>query len=224
MSAPDGDGTPDRSTSSVVAADDPAAVERVVAALRSGGAVVVPTDTVYGLAALPSTPGAVERLFALKGRRPEVPLAVLVTDADSGASLAAEPSDGLRRAMDAHWPGPLTLVLRRGAAARGWDLGGEPATIGVRCPAHPLLRAVAAEVGPIATTSANRHGSPTPPAAVEAAASLTAPVALVVDGGPLAGTASTVIDATTSEWKVLREGAISLAEVRASVMSGGRER
>jgi tRNA threonylcarbamoyl adenosine modification protein (Sua5/YciO/YrdC/YwlC family) len=116
--------------------------------------------------------------------------------------------------MEAHWPGPLTLVLRRGGAAATWDLGGDPATIGVRCPAHPLVRAVAAEVGPVATTSANRHGRPTPATAAEAAASLTAPVAVVVDGGALEGEASTVVDVTGDDWRVLRVGPVDLDDLR----------
>ncbi len=202
--------------SPLVQAGDPAAVELAVAALRGGGAVVLPTDTVYGLAALPSVPGAVERIFALKGRRPDVPLAVLVADPVAGAALADGVTDDVRRVMDAHWPGPLTLVLRRGAEAAAWDLGGAADTIGVRCPAHPLVRAIAARVGPIATTSANRHGHPTPASAAEAAASLTAPVALVVDGGVLEGEASTVVDATTPEWRVLREGPLALVDLRRS--------
>lgn len=196
-----------------VDAQDPTAVERLVDALRAGSAVVLPTDTVYGLAALPSVPGAVDRLFALKGRRPDVPLAVLVADAAAGAALADGVPDDVRRVMDAHWPGPLTVVLRRAAEAAHWDLGGDAATIGVRCPAHPLIRAATAAVGPIATTSANRHGHPTPASAAEAAASLTAPVGLVVDGGPLHGVASTVIDATGSDWRVLREGPLTLADL-----------
>jgi L-threonylcarbamoyladenylate synthase len=102
------------------------------------------------------------------------------------------------------------VVVRRHPDRAGWDLGGDPGTIGVRCPDHPLVRAVAARTGPIATTSANRHGRPTPATAAEAAAALTGPVAVVADGSRLAGTASTVVDLTVEPWRVLRQGALDI--------------
>jgi tRNA A37 threonylcarbamoyladenosine synthetase subunit TsaC/SUA5/YrdC len=89
-------------------------------------------------------------------------------------------------------------------------------TIGLRCPAHRLILALAAEVGPLATTSANRHGEPSPPTATEVAAVLGEGVALVVDGGPCAARPSTVVDATGPHWRVLREGAVMLADVEAA--------
>ena len=195
---------------------DAVEVARVADALRTGGAAVLPTDTVYGLAALASEPGATERLFALKGRRPDVPLAVLVADRAAGVALADGVGDDVLRIMAAFWPGPLTLVLRRGPVSVAWDLGGDGATIGVRCPAHPLVRAIAAEVGPLATTSANRHGASTPATAAEAAGSLVGPVEVVVDGGRIEGTASTVLDVTGPTWRVLRDGPVSLDRLRAA--------
>lgn len=186
-------------------------VDALVAALEAGEPVVIPTDTVYGVAALPTVPGATARLYALKGRRPDVPLAVLVADAAALDELADEVPPGVPALVAAHWPGPLTLVVRRHPDRQGWDLGGDPRTIGVRCPADPLVRAVAARVGPIATTSANHHGQPTPPTAAEAAAALTAPVAVVADGGPLRGTASTVVDVTADPWRILRLGSLDAA-------------
>ncbi|WCO66445.1 L-threonylcarbamoyladenylate synthase [Iamia majanohamensis] len=195
---------------------DPDLVARLATALRAGEAVVLPTDTVYGLAALPSVPGATGRIFALKGRRPEVPLAVLVADVDAARAIASPWTDALDRIAAVHWPGALTLVVGRGGGAASWDLGGDPRTIGVRCPGHPLVRAVAALVGPIATTSANAHGQPTPPTAAEAAASLTGPVAVVADGGTLDGVASTVVDATGAALVLRREGALTLAQVEAA--------
>ena len=110
-----------------------------------------------------------------------------------------------------HWPGPLTLVLNRSESARRVDLGGSAQTVGIRCPDHRFVRALARRVGPIATTSANRHGRPTPATAVEAAESLTAPVALVIDGGPCGGVPSTVIDASSTPARVLRAGALDPA-------------
>ncbi len=184
--------------------------------LRAGGTVVLPTDTVYGLAALPGLAGATDGIFALKGRSHTQPLAVLVADLDQALALVEAPGPDAERWMRTLWPGPLTLVLRRSAAARSLDLGGDPATIGVRCPDHPLVRAVAAEVGPLATTSANRHGEPTPTTADAAAASLVGEPGLVVDGGPSGSVASTVVEATGETWKVLRVGAVPIERLEAT--------
>jgi len=188
-------------------------VDRLVAALEAGDPVVIPTDTVYGLAALPSVPGATSRLYALKDRRPDVPLAVLVAGPETLDEVSAASDPRVTALVRRHWPGPLTLVVRRRPALAVWDLGGDPGTIGVRSPDHPLVRAVAERVGPIATTSANRHGQPTPATAAAAAASLTGPVAVVADGGPRAGTASTVLDVTADPWRILRTGALTAADL-----------
>lgn len=187
------------------------------AALRGGGVVLLPTDTVYGIGVVAEIPGATSRLFALKSRSEGQPVAVLVADRDQALTLVDQPSDGLVRVMDRLWPGPLTVVVRRADAAVHLDLGGDPTTVGIRCPDHPFVRALAAEVGPLATTSANRHGEPTPATAAEAAASLSGPVALVVDGGALGSVASTVVDLTGSSAVVLREGAVSVADVEGAL-------
>lgn len=196
-------------------ADLDEAVAQIAAALRAGGAVVLPTDTVYGLVALPGDKGAIERLFALKGRGAEVPVAVLCADVEQALALA-DPSVGTPVAAVAArwWPGPLTLVLPRRVGV-GLHLGEPSSTIGLRVPAHDVVRAVAVLVGPIAATSANRHGEPTPTTAADVAAVLGPGLALVVDGGRVAARASTVIDATGDRWAVLREGPILSAEVLA---------
>lgn len=188
-------------------------VDEIVAALQSGQAVVLPTDTVYGLVALPGDPAATARLFSLKGRTEDVPLALLCASARQALALA-DPATGPAVAAVAErwWPGPLTLVVNR---RTGVDLHiGEPATtVGLRVPDHDLVRAVAARVGPIAGTSANRHGDPTPATAHEAAAALGSGVALVVEGGRQEGVASTVIDTTRWPWVVLRTGAVDPEEI-----------
>lgn len=184
-------------------------VHQIVAALEAGGVVLLPTDTVYGLAALPGDHAATDRLFALKGRRDDTPLAVLCADVDQALALA-DPSvaGALRDVGGRWWPGPLTVVAPRRAGVQ-LHLGEPASTIGLRVPDHDLVRAVAAQVGPIAATSANRHGVPTPPTAAEAAAQLGPGISLVVDGGPLSTTASTVVDATGDGWRILREGPIT---------------
>jgi L-threonylcarbamoyladenylate synthase len=178
-------------------------------ALRAGQAIVLPTETVYGLAALPSVPGATGRLFALKGRGPHVPVAVLCADVEQALALADSPGEAVREVAEKHWPGPLTLVLRR-RPDLGYELGEPATTIGLRCPDHALVQALAREVGPIATTSANRHGEPTPERAADLAALFGDRVALLLDGGPCTGIPSTVIDAVGEQWRVLRQGEVSV--------------
>ena len=184
----------------------------VVDALRAGEAVVLPTETVYGLATLPK---ATARIFELKDRGSDVPLAVLCADARQALALVDDPTDAVVRVARALWPGPLTLVLPR-RPGLDYELGEPASTIGVRCPDHDLVRAIAAEVGPIAVTSANRHRQPTPATAEEVARLFGDGVAAVVDDGELHGTPSTVVDATSldpAEWRVLRQGAVSLTDV-----------
>lgn len=183
--------------------------DAVVGALRAGRVVAIPTDTVYGLAVDPAAPGATARLFALKGRPADVPVAVLVSDAEQAARLADPVPASARDLMRDHWPGPLTLVLPRRTGV-DLDLGHPPTTVGIRCPDEPLVRRIAAAVGPLATTSANRHGEPTPPTAAEVAALFGDGVAVVVDGGPRPGAASTVVDCTGPEPVVLRQGRLVL--------------
>jgi tRNA threonylcarbamoyl adenosine modification protein (Sua5/YciO/YrdC/YwlC family) len=192
-------------------------VARAAAALQGGLLVGLPTDTVYGLAAAAEVPGATDRLFAAKGRGGEVPVAVLCADADQALALADPDTlgDDVRRIAARIWPGPLTLVLRR-RPDLAYALGEPVATIGVRCPDEPLVLALAAAVGPLATSSANRHGQPTPPTAAGVAEHFGADVALVVDGGERTAPPSTVVDAAGPEWRVLREGGLTLADLRAA--------
>jgi len=185
---------------------DPSALDAAEQALRAGGAIVLPTDTVYGLAALPEF---VDQLYSLKGRPESVPIAVLVASIEQAQTLVrvAEPA---RRVADALWPGPLTLVLE--------TLDGQ-STLGVRCPDHQFVRDLARRVGALSTTSANRHGEVTPPTAADAAAALEGDVALVIDGGPVHGVASTVVDACDETLTILREGPISAEQVRAAALT-----
>lgn len=190
-------------------ASDPAAADRIAEVLVAGGVAVLPTDTVYGLAAMPDDRAALARVFALKGRSADVPVAVLcATPAQALASAGAVRASAAVLAAQ-HWPGPLTLVLPRHPDLE-WDLGEPRSTIGVRCPDHELIRRVTDRVGPIAATSANRHGEPTPTTASAAADSLTGPVDLIVDGGEIEGSASTVVDATGERPVVLRQGPVAI--------------
>lgn len=195
----------------------PDAVERAAAVLRAGRVVVVPTDTVYGLAVAPQAGGTAAALFALKDRAPDVPVAVLCASQDQALGLAdpGSVSEDVRRIASRLWPGPLTLVLTR-LPGLDWDLGEPASTIGVRCPDHALLRALAAEVGPLATTSANRHRQPTPVGAGEVAAVFGADVGLVLDGGRCEAQPSAVVDATGPHLRLLRSGGIGLTDIEAA--------
>ncbi len=191
--------------------DDQAA--RVVAALERDDVVIIPTDTVYGLAANPKSPVAMARLFELK-RRPEgVPVAVLAASIEQASGLVRS-SDFFDELANRHWPGALTIVA---ASARnlGFHLGDTAnaegvATIGVRVPDFPLLQECARMFGPVAATSANIHGSPTitdPTSLVSAFGNV---VELIVDGGELEGLASTVVDVSGGHLDVLRQGVVQV--------------
>jgi L-threonylcarbamoyladenylate synthase len=175
-----------------------AAVALVAEVLVAGGTVLIPTDTVYGLAVLASGIGGVEALARIKGRDPDKPVAVLVASPAQGLELFDRPGEALTRLASALWPGSLTLVApaATGAPAPVVSASG---TIGVRCPDHELVRRVAEAVGPLAVTSANPAGGEPlvrlgPLSALIEAWAALSEASLVVDGGPLHGTASTVVE------------------------------
>ena len=181
------------------------AFSMTMAALRRGAVVVIPTDTVYGIAARADDADAMARLFALKGRDAGKSIAVLVGDLGQARSLTTHRLDRFAP----FWPGPLTVVVPRAADAV-LHIGTDDATVGIRCPDDAFVRRLALEVGPIAATRANERGAPTPATAPEIAANFPS-IALVVDGGPRHGVASTVVDATVDPPVVLRAGALTRA-------------
>jgi L-threonylcarbamoyladenylate synthase len=198
--------------------DDPAARAEAIELLRAGGIVAVPTDTVYGIAADMALPDAIERLFAAKGRPPEKAVAVLLADAAQAGELGVLSPAALVLA-DRFWPGGLTLVLPvRPEARLPRVLAGGAPTIGVRVPDHPTPRALAAVLGPLPTTSANRSGEDDARDAHEILERLGESLALVLDGGPIrGGPASTVVDCTLEWPSILREGAIPSASIAAAL-------
>ena len=205
-----------------LAPDLPAAHVDAVELLRAGGIVAVPTDTVYGIAADMALPDAIERLFAAKGRPPEKAVAVLLADAAQAAELGVlNPAATLL--AERFWPGGLTLVLPvRSEARLPRVLAGGAPTIGVRVPDHPTPRALAAVLGPLPTTSANRSGEADARDAHEILERLGDSLALVLDGGPIrGGPASTVVDCTLEWPSILREGAIPSASIAAALTEAG---
>lgn len=184
-------------------------VDAAVAALARGEVVVIPTDTVYGVAVDPFVEGATQRLFDAKRRPRDVTLPVLIgTPADAAKVAVVTPP--ARRLIDEHWPGGLTLVLPR-REGLSIDLGTNTSTVGVRCPDHDIVRELCRRIGPLAVTSANLHGEATPETAEAVAAALGDSVSVVIDGGACRGEPSTVVDCTGEEIAVLRQGALVLS-------------
>ena len=180
-------------------------------ALAAGGLVVIPTDTVYGLAARPELPKAVGAIFRAKGRPSGKALPVLaasIEDLDPIVRLSPE----ARRLAGRFWPGPLTLVLPRRPGWRG-ELGeGASDTVAVRIPRSTVALELLAGSGPLAVTSANRSGEPPARTVEEARAALGAEVEVFVDGGPCAGRASTVLSLVGTP-QVMRVGSLSPDQV-----------
>jgi len=183
--------------------------------LAAGRVVVVPTDTVYGLAVIAEDAGGVASLFRLKSRDTGRPMAVLVADVAQARAIGRFDRLATRLA-ERFWPGGLTLIVPRAA---GFDarLGGDRVTVGISCPNHDQLRALLDRSGPLAVTSANLSGGPTGATAAEVAEVFGAGVSSVVDGGTLAGVASTVVDCCGDIPEVLREGPVSREYLRAAI-------
>lgn len=185
--------------------------EEVVRVLQQGGVIVMPTDTVYGLAARPDVPGAVAAIFAIKERPRDKALPVLAADVDALRDVA-EVDERARHLAEVFWPGPLTLVLPR-AASFTCDLGGtSAATVAVRVPALDVALDLLGRTGPLAVTSANRSGAPAAVTVDEARAALGREVDIFIDGGRVGGAPSTVLDIVDGP-RVLREGALSREEL-----------
>jgi L-threonylcarbamoyladenylate synthase len=185
-----------------------AAVAETIAAIRGGQPVILPTDTVYGLCATPFREGPVARLSRLKGRAESQPIALVAADLDLLLECVPElrgRADAIARAL---LPGPYTLILTNPARRFRWLNGPRPDTIGVRVPEWPGEgAAVLAAVGAVAATSANEHGDPDPRRLDDVPGQIRARCAAAVDAGELPGTASTVLDFSGEEPRVLREGA-----------------
>jgi L-threonylcarbamoyladenylate synthase len=197
-----------------IVADDPDGIAVAADALLGGGVVALPTDTVYGIAVALATPGGVERLFHVKRRPPDKGIMLLLADAaqapEIGVMTAAATALGA-----AFWPGGLTLiVLQRPDVPLPAALTGGAPTIGLRVPDHATPRALAAAVGPLPTTSANRSGQPEAGDAAEIAVQIGEDLDLILDGGPAhGGPASTVVDCTGDLATILRAGAVPTRQV-----------
>jgi L-threonylcarbamoyladenylate synthase len=183
-------------------------IEDAVFAIRAGNAVVLPTDTVYGLVTTPDRSEAVLRLYRLKRRPESIPSGLLANDLDTLFECVPElrgRSGVIARAL---LPGPYTLVFPNPAQRFPWLTGDRPDTLGVRvCVLPAPAREVLAQVGAVVATSANLHGQPDPRRVDEVAEQIRAAAAAIVDAGELPGLPSTVLDFTGEEPRVVREGA-----------------
>lgn len=188
-------------------------------ALGRGELVVIPTDTVYGVAADAFSPEAVQRLLDAKGRGRQSPPPVLIPNTGTLSALAAEATQPLRDLAEAFWPGALTIITEANPSL-SWDLGETGGTVALRIPGSQLARELLQETGPLAVSSANKTGVPAAGSAAEAREMLGDSVAIYLDGGEARGEASTIIDATrlaadgTGTVRVLRAGGVTAEALR----------
>lgn len=200
-------------------------VAEAIRHLRRGGVVAIPTDTVYGLAAALEHPGAVERIFAIKGRALDKAIPVLMSDPALLDRLGRDVTDEARCLASTFWPGPLTIVVEASERVPPVVLRGGR-TVGLRMPANDLTLAIIDAVGgALAVTSANQSGSAEARSASEVCERLGMLVDAIVDGGPSpSDRPSTVIDATLAPVGILRAGSLDPAAILACLEGSSRER
>jgi len=192
----------------------PVAIQQAIDVLNSGGVVIFPTDTVYGLAASAFNEGAIQRLYRMKERDPQKSIAVLLGNISQIRLIAADFPESARKLAERYWPGGLTLLVSKLDTLPPALSANEK--IGIRIPDYPVIQDLIIHTGPLATTSANLSGEPPAKKLSDLPDSLLRQADLILDGGPVkGGIASTVVDCTVRPLLVLREGAISKKEVAA---------
>jgi L-threonylcarbamoyladenylate synthase len=203
-----------------VTPDDVETFQRCIAV---GGVALFPADTVYGLATEPDSAEGVERLYALKGRRPDKPAAIMFFRLELALAALPELAGKVRDAVERLLPGGLTLLLPNPARRYPLACADSPEVLGLRVPALAgALTPLAAVSWPVLQSSANLSGGPDPRRVADVEASIRAGVDLVLDGGELPGTSSTVVDLTAFEqggFEILRKGAVPSSRVEAVLRS-----
>jgi L-threonylcarbamoyladenylate synthase len=201
-----------------------AGLDDAIAALREGELVVYPTETFYGIAADPFSPSALEKLFAIKGRDPHKPIALIAADSKMAFEIARDVPAVAKRLADAFWPGPLTIVLpaRAGFPAQ---LIGPDGGVGIRVSPHPIARALTAKLGrPITATSANSSGEDPATTLRAARESLGDKVKVFLEGGSSHASApSTVVACDVHGYLIIRAGAIGERQIAAALATGTLE-
>ncbi len=200
----------------ILKANRPSAIDHAVDVLKHGGLVAFPTDTVYGLAALPFKSEYVEGLFSAKGRNNSRAIAILIGDYEDLNSVVDQFDETSTRLAHRFWPGPLTLVVPKLAGLP--EVLSQDGTIGVRMPDHPIALALLHQIGPLAVSSANISGQDNANTAEEVYGQLNGRVHLILDGGRSSGgVPSTVVNCASSAMTILREGPISLDSIKATL-------
>ena len=193
----------------LISGEHPILLDHTIDVLRNGGLIAFPTDTVYGLAALPFKTEHVERLFAAKGRNSSKAIAILIGRTEDLPQVTRMMGQKALQLVKHFWPGPLTLVVPKNPRLPAIISPND--TIGVRMPDHALALALLRATGPLAVTSANRSGMPNTNTADEVMAQLGGRIHLILDGGRVpGGVPSTVVDCSDSEPVILRAGPITM--------------
>ena len=193
-------------------------IQTALEILHRGGLVAFPTDTVYGVGALAFDGKAVESIYAAKDRPIEKAIPVLIADAADMEKVGMDIPDVAYQLAARFWPGPLTCIVPKKPTLP--ESVSATDTVGVRVPNHEVARTLLRAAGPMAVTSANISGQPNPSTAQEVLTQLAGRIDLILDGGTtLGGVPSTLVDCTGSELKILREGPISLEEIRLKLSS-----
>ncbi|BBZ29760.1 threonylcarbamoyl-AMP synthase [Mycolicibacterium madagascariense] len=191
----------------------PAGIASAISALKGGRLVVLPTDTVYGIGADAFDGAAVAALLAAKGRGRDMPVPVLVGSWHTIDGLVYSVPESARELIRAFWPGALSLVVQQ-APSLQWDLGDAQGTVMLRMPLHPVAIELLREVGPMAVSSANISGRAAATTAAEARDQLGDLVEVYLEAGPSAqGAASTIVDLTGAQPRILRAGPITAAAI-----------
>jgi tRNA threonylcarbamoyl adenosine modification protein (Sua5/YciO/YrdC/YwlC family) len=191
----------------------PIGIASAISALKGGRLVVMPTDTVYGIGADAFDGAAVAALLAAKGRGRDMPVPVLVGSWHTIDGLVYSVPESARELIRAFWPGALSLVVQQ-APSLQWDLGDAQGTVMLRMPLHPVAIELLREVGPMAVSSANISGRPAAVTAADARDQLGDLVEVYLEAGPSAqGSASTIVDLTGAQPRVLREGPVTAAAI-----------
>lgn len=200
----------------ILRAHDPAALPRAVEVLLSGGLVAFPTDTVYGLGALAFDRKAVESIYTAKDRPVEKAIPVLIGDMEDLGKVCLEIPEIALKLADLFWPGPLTLVIPKNPELSEAVSAGT--TVGLRIPDHPVALDLLRRAGPMAVTSANLSGQPSPNSAQEVFTQLGGRIALILDGGVTpGGIPSTVVDCTSGKPQIIRVGPIPQDEILSAI-------
>ena len=199
----------------LISANDQNVIPLALQILRAGGLAAFPTDTVYGVGALAFDQSAIESIYAAKDRPLEKAIPILISDMGDLEKVAIDIPPLARRLAIRFWPGPLTIILPKNPSLPA--AVSATATVGVRVPDHAIARELLRAAGPMAVTSANLSGHESPRSAQEVLIQLGGRIPLVIDGGETpGGIASTLVDVTGAEAVILRDGPLSLEQIKAT--------